>query len=183
MLSQLLINLAPLLIALTVAAVIDARTRRIPNWLTFSLLAAGLCRAMVFGRSGGVGHSLLGILVGGGIPLILFLISAVGGGDVKLLAGVGAWLGAGPVFAIFLVEKVVGLIVVLVQAWSQRKTKQLFRNSALIAANFACAGELGMQNAVDSGKSFRSIQRPLPFAVPLFVATLLVLGMSAVARS
>ena len=53
----------------------------------------------------------------------------------------------------------------------------LLRNSALIVTSFAGASELGLQNAVDSGKSCQSINRPLPFAVPVFVATLIVLSV------
>jgi prepilin peptidase CpaA len=173
-----LIGLAPLFVLLFVAAVIDARHRRIPNWLTFGLLLAGLGRAIAFGSTGSIENSLLGILVGGSIPLVLFAISALGGGDVKLLAAVGAWIGPGPVFTVFCVEAVVGLVIVLVQATAQRRTTALFRNSAIIAANFACASEVGLDHAIEAGKSCRSVNRPLPYAVPLLVAVAVVVWMS-----
>ena len=53
----------------------------------------------------------------------------------------------------------------------------LFRNSALITANFACASELGLEQAIDTGRACRSISRPLPYAVPVLIATLVVLTM------
>jgi len=167
---------APLIIALAVAAVIDARQRRIPNWLTFSLLGAGLCRSAFFGAAA-LGHAGLGVLVGGAIPLIMYALSAVGAGDVKLLSAIGAWVGPGPVAMIFMVQAILGLIIVVTQAIAQRRTGALLRNTVLICANFGCAGEFGLKNAIETGKASRSVSRPLPFAVPVFVATLFVLSM------
>ncbi|HEX4055831.1 MAG TPA: A24 family peptidase [Tepidisphaeraceae bacterium] len=170
-----LIVWAPLIGALAAAAVIDARQRRIPNWLTFGLLAAGLGRAAVAGP-GSLGHSALGILAGGAIPLVLYTMSAIGAGDVKLLAAIGAWVGPGPALLIFMVQALLGLVIVITQAVAQRRTGTLLRNSALIIANFGYVSELGLQNAVETGKSSRSINRPLPFAVPVFIATVIVLS-------
>ncbi|MGD0542089.1 MAG: A24 family peptidase, partial [Tepidisphaeraceae bacterium] len=121
--------------------------------------------------------AMLGILVCGAIPLLLYLISAVGGGDVKLLAAIGAWVGPGPAVLIFMVQAVLGLAIVITQALAQGRTSVLLRNSALIVANFAGVSELGLQNAIDTGKTCRAVRRPLPFAVPVFVATLIVLSM------
>ena len=166
---------APLIVALAVAAVIDARQRRIPNWLTFGLLLAGVGRAAAFGSAGSLGHCGMGILIGGGLPLILYAISALGGGDVKLLAAIGAWVGGGPVVLIFMVEAVLGLGIVLTQAAVQRRTGALLRNSVVIAANFASVSEIGLRNAVDASREHQAIRRPLPFAVPVFVATLIVI--------
>jgi prepilin peptidase CpaA len=171
------IRFAPLLAVLLVAAFIDIRYRRIPNWLTFGLIAGGLVRAFCLGGIGGAGHSLLGLLTGGSLAVLLFAISALGGGDVKLLAGIGAWVGPGPVLAIFLVEAIVGMVIVLVQAAAQGRMRTLFRNTAVITANFAFASEVGLDNAVESGLACKSVARPLPYAVPVFVATFLVLSM------
>jgi prepilin peptidase CpaA len=169
------LKLAPLIGVLIAAAITDLRDRRIPNVLTLSLLAAGLCRGAMLGSWAGLGHASLGMLAGAAIPLFLFAISALGGGDVKLMAAIGAWVGAGPVLMILAVEAVLGLVIVLFQAVSQRRTGVLFRNSALIAANFACLGDVGMNHVIETGKQSKSVQRPLPFAVPVLIATLLVL--------
>lgn len=72
---------------------IDGRERRVPNWLTLPL---GLC-GMAFwaGRAGlpGLAWSTLGLLVGLLILGLIFAYGWVGGGDVKLFAGFGAWVG------------------------------------------------------------------------------------------
>jgi prepilin peptidase CpaA len=175
---SVLVSCAPLICSLALAAIIDVRVRRIPNWLTFGLLLGGLGRALAAGGGEGLERAILGVLAGAALPLVLYAISALGGGDVKLLAAVGAWVGPGPVVLIFMVEAILGLGIVLTQATAQRKTGALLRNSALIAVNFAGISEFGLQNAVETGKSCRAINRPLPFAVPVFFATLIVLWMS-----
>jgi prepilin peptidase CpaA len=179
---SVLLPTAPLIGTLAIAALIDAQQRRIPNWLTFGLLLGGLGKALAFGGAGSFESALLGMLAGAAMPLVLYAISALGGGDVKLLAAIGAWMGPGPAVLVFMVEAVLGLGIVLVQAIAQRRTGALFRNSALIAVNFAGVSEMGLKHAVDTGKSCQAIRRPLPFAVPVFFATLIVLLTGHVGR-
>ena len=76
---------------------------------------------------------------------------------------------------IFVVEKVVGLIIVLIQAMIQGRTQLLFRN-ALVAINMLHIKEVGVEHVSATGRSARSIDRPLPYAVPALIAVLLVLA-------
>mgnify|MGYP001618612898 CR=1 FL=1 len=89
-------HLTAWLIALSLAAAItDARGGLIPNWLTLpSLLLAPLVQFSVAGP-GACAHSLLGAVCCGLVPLLLFGLRAMGGGDVKLFAAIGAVAGAG----------------------------------------------------------------------------------------
>ena len=75
------------------AAVIDFRTRRIPNVITFPAMAAGLLIAgLVAGWAGLADAMAAGVLLG--LPyLMLFLFAGGGAGDVKLMAALGMWLG------------------------------------------------------------------------------------------
>jgi prepilin peptidase CpaA len=82
-----------------IAAVFDLRTGRIPNELTLVALAlAPLSHALSAWRLdgtlesalGAAGLSVLGMAIGAAIPLLLFRAGAMGGGDVKLFAAVGA---------------------------------------------------------------------------------------------
>src|SRR4051812_43040520 len=98
---QLLMKYVPLLALLTWAAVGDIRTRRIPNTLTFAMALSGILQSFFAIHTVAPTHSLLGFLTGFGLSFMLFLLGAVGGGDVKLLAGVGAWLGPQRVLAVF----------------------------------------------------------------------------------
>jgi prepilin peptidase CpaA len=84
-----------------VAAVFDWKTGEIPNWLTLPvLLIAPFAHAarQAAARQPGeealweAGYSLGGALVCAIVPMILYRQSAIGGGDVKLLAALGAIL-------------------------------------------------------------------------------------------
>jgi len=79
------------------AATIDFRTGRIPNWLTFPAMVAGLAEASALHAMAGFWDALLGLLLCGAVPWLLHRLSggqAIGGGDVKLLAALGAFGGA-----------------------------------------------------------------------------------------
>jgi len=84
-----------------IAAASDLRTGEIPNWLSLGTLlvapiahiADGMVKHM--GGHGALvegGSSLLGALACSIVPAVLYRQDAIGGGDVKLLAGMGALL-------------------------------------------------------------------------------------------
>jgi leader peptidase (prepilin peptidase)/N-methyltransferase len=79
---------------LVIAVITDLRTRRIPNRLVMSLAAGGLFAASISG-SRVVVERLLGGLAGMAVfTLIAACVKgAVGGGDIKLMAAAGLYLG------------------------------------------------------------------------------------------
>ncbi len=181
------IRFAPLLVLLALAAAIDAKQRRIPNWLTFGLIITGLVRGRIQWRNAGnrafaPGHRRRGGYSAGTVcPRSTRRRRREIDGRYRRMAS-----GAGPVFAVFLLQAVIGLGIVLVQSRNHagRVRAACFATSAaLIAAGFAYASELGLENAVQSGKRCRSIDRPLPYAVPVFVATVTVLALSRLVGS
>ena len=76
-----------------IGAVTDARTRRIPNWLTYTGVAIAVSVKFVLLGWSGLADASAGVMVAGGIFCILFLLGGMGGGDVKLMSAVGAWSG------------------------------------------------------------------------------------------
>ena len=81
--------------ALTLTALVfDLRLRKIPNWLTVSALGLGLTFQSVVGGWSGLAAALQGFGIGFGVLFVLWLMGAGGGGDVKLIGALGAWLGA-----------------------------------------------------------------------------------------
>ena len=76
----------------TVAAITDTRTGQIPNWLTLPPLVAlpllnALCSPSL------ALDSVLSAALCGFVPLVSFRLGAMGGGDVKLCAELGASVG------------------------------------------------------------------------------------------
>ncbi len=174
---RMAIQSLPMLIMLLWAAAGDLRSRRISNALTFSLVLSGFLQSVMPMHLTTPGQAMLGFLVGFGLPFVLFAIGALGGGDVKLLAGIGAWIGPGPVVAVFIIEAVVGMVIVLGQAVYQRRTTMLLRNSALVMVNMLHLGEVGVEHVRETGRACRSVDRPLPYAVPVLIAVLIVMGL------
>src|SRR6202162_6118857 len=83
-------------IVVGMGAVIDDLARRhIANWIPAAALAGGF--GWQIGRSGWQGAltARAGTAVGFAVFLIFYLLGGMGGGDVKLMAGFGALLGAG----------------------------------------------------------------------------------------
>lgn len=81
-----------LLILLALAAWQDSRSHRIPNLLTGAGVFFGV-GFQAFAVSGGWLSSLGGVAAGFAIFMPFYLLRAMGAGDVKLMAMVGAWLG------------------------------------------------------------------------------------------
>src|SRR5229473_3241037 len=95
--------LAFVCLAMIVAAVIDGWKLKVPNWLTFPMILAGwIYSGALFGWEG-VAWSLGGTAVGLALLLPAYAIGGMGAGDVKLLAGVGAWVWATDTFYAFCV--------------------------------------------------------------------------------
>ncbi len=80
-------------IMLVTAIVVDLRSGRIPNWLTYTVMGVALlAHTVVAGQSGAL-FSLGGLGTGLGIFLLMYVSGTIGAGDVKLMAAVGAILG------------------------------------------------------------------------------------------
>jgi prepilin peptidase CpaA len=173
---SLFLEYVPLLALLVTAAVTDLRARRIPNWLTFSLVIAGLLQSFLAIRTVAPGASALGLLAGFGLTFILFALGALGGGDVKLMAGVGAWVGPGPVVAVFAITAIIGMVIVLTQAIMQGRLRALLTNTTVLTINLVHLQDVGLEHAQATGRSCRSVDRPLPYAVPVLLAVLLMLA-------
>jgi len=131
--TQLPNPVAGLLICLSVVAGLwDLRTRRIPNWLTLSGIAAGLAINSFLSGFIGLWHSGSGMLLAFGVYFALYLLRAMGAGDVKLMAAVGAVVGPRDWIVIFLISAVIGgLLAFCVILWRKR-VRKTFGNIAFI---------------------------------------------------
>ena len=106
-----IILLVPLAI---VIAYYDVRYRRIPNPFVLATLAAGLAVNAIFGGLAGVGESLMGCGLGFVLMFMLHVFGAMGAGDVKLFAAIGAVIGAHLILPTFVVVVLTGGLLALV---------------------------------------------------------------------
>lgn len=118
-------------IVLIVAAWIDGKELRVPNWITFPMVITGLIYSTCVGGLGGLGAGLVGMVVGLATLLPLYAVGGMGAGDVKLMAGIGAWLGAAITFKAFVATVIVGAIMavcmVLYRGAFQKHYKQFLQ--------------------------------------------------------
>ena len=111
-------TVATLMGLLRVAAWFDLQERRIPNWLVLTGLISSICIQLLF-SSGSLSAWGLGMLVGFGLFLPLYLVHAMGAGDVKLMAMVGGFLGPAGAAGVALTTLVAGgILAVGVALWS-----------------------------------------------------------------
>lgn len=73
----------------------DLRTGQIPNWLALLAGTTGLAWAGWEAGWKGLGDAVIGAAVGFFALVGLYLLGGLGGGDVKLMAGLGSLAGKG----------------------------------------------------------------------------------------
>jgi prepilin peptidase CpaA len=113
----------------------DVRYRKIPNWATLPGIALGLGLNGLFGGWAGMKASGIGLLVGFGALLVLFVLSWMGGGDVKLMAAVGALKGYPFVVSALFYSLIVGVVIGVVMLIWNRKTLRTFKNLFLVVGS------------------------------------------------
>lgn len=114
-------------VTLVVAAVIDGRQLKVPNWLTFPFVISGWIYSFATFGVEGLLWSLGGTVVGLALLLPAYAIGGMGAGDVKLLAGVGAWMHATHTFWGFVYAVIIGAVIAVVMVLCNRS----FRKHAL----------------------------------------------------
>ncbi|MEW6516620.1 MAG: A24 family peptidase [candidate division FCPU426 bacterium] len=93
---------------LLIAAITDLVRRKIYDWLTLPALVLGVAINTIGAGWPGLGFGLLGLVVGGLLFLPFLLVEGMGAGDIKLMAVVGAFGGAGFVLQAWFYTAVAG---------------------------------------------------------------------------
>lgn len=97
----------------------DVRERRVPNVLTLVGLAVALLLGSLQGASG-LAAALGGAALGFAVALPVFLLGGLGGGDVKFLAVLGAFLGPARMPTALLAIALVGGLMAAVEVVRRR---------------------------------------------------------------
>ena len=107
------IILTVLVIVLAITLYSDMRFNKIKNlWIGLGVLLAFASHLYLGGWSG-LGSSFLGLLVGFGLFLPLYMLGGMAAGDVKLMAAVGAILGVNLAWIIVLATLICGGLLAL----------------------------------------------------------------------
>ena len=176
---QQLLMYVPLACLLAYAAGTDVRSRRIPNWLTLALVATGIAQSFTPLAVTTPARSFIGLLVGFALPLVLYVVGGLAAGDVKLLAGVGAWVGPWPLIMIVAAAAVIGLVLILAQCAYHGRLLALAQNAWALVMSMLLVRRLGLAHVVETGQSRRTLEgRQLPYAVPVLLGTVAVLAAS-----
>ncbi len=154
------ILVALLICLVSIAGIWDIRTRRIPNWLTLAGVLAGLAiKSFLFGLTG-LWDSAVGLAFAFGLYFVLYALRAMGAGDVKLMAAVGAMAGPADWFGIFLITSLIGGLSGLVLILWKKRAKRTFSNVGFIL------GEMVQMRPAYVGREELSVSSPAAATMP-----------------
>ena len=173
-----LLSAGALIALLLAATVIDVRTRRIPNALVASgTLIALAVHAIAPAGDGlfawpwgsiGVVQSLLGVAAGLALFMPLHLLRALGAGDVKLLAMVGAWLGAPLLVGATVLTLLAGGAMALFVMVFSRTSRQVLGNVRFMLTTALIGAQTGRLAALEAPLA-SSVR--LPYALAILAGT------------
>jgi prepilin peptidase CpaA len=167
------VHLAAVFVAL-VACACDLRTRRIPNALTFGASAAALLYHAASGGGSAVAFAMLGWLVGAAIFIVPFAMRGMGGGDVKLIAALGAWLGPYHVIWIALYTGIAGGVLAIAVALGSGYLRRALANVWLLLCHWRVSG----LSAVPTLTLDTSTAPKLAYAVPILAGLVVSLWLA-----
>jgi prepilin peptidase CpaA len=176
----------PTLIVLAVAMFTDLRSRRIPNWLVFPFLLAGIVVSpwrhdwdgngqgfswRSLGQFGwhGLGQSFAGLGLGLLLFGFLFWMGGMGGGDVKLCTAIGAWIGPMHMFWALFYTSLAGGVMVLCWIAYRKVLRVLF----LRACDLVFRGKRNELNRKPEASLADLLKRKMPYEPAIAVGTLM----------
>lgn len=160
-----------------VAAYIDGTQLKVPNAITFPMIIAGwLYSAVAYGMAGdgwymGLLWSIGGTAVGLACLYPFYAIGGMGGGDVKMLAAVGAWVHSSiTISAFFMSAFIGGLMAVLMIVFSKSATKHYYQFFGILNEIVAVKDPEKLSEIAAARKH---TMRLLPYGIPIAIGTIL----------
>ena len=157
-------------VILIVAAWIDGKELRVPNWITFPMVLAGLVYSTWVGGLAGLGAGLLGMCVGLLCLLPLYAVGGMGAGDVKLMAGIGSWLGARITFYAFCVSTIVGAIMAVFMVLYSKKFRKHYENFLLILTEWVTIKDPKKLSEIAAER--KPTMMLLPYGIPICIGSI-----------
>ncbi|MDD3884672.1 MAG: A24 family peptidase [Gallionella sp.] len=161
-----------ILVALLCCAVFfDVRSHRIPNWLVAAGLVCGFSLNSLLSAGLGFISALQGLGLGILLLLPLYLLRAMGAGDVKLMGMVGAFLGPKAIVGVTLLTFIAGGVLALLMALRTGQLKYMLGNVRMVIQGAAMQAALRQKPDIEVPQSAGK----LPYAVAIAAGTFLFL--------
>lgn len=151
------------------AAIIDIRSRRIPNWLSLAGIIVGFCLNVFLSGFPGAAEAGIGLLLAFGVSLPLWLMGWVGAGDVKLVTAVGAIVGMTLVFPVMAGVAIAGGAAALMYAVSlylQREPLYVIMMSSFFS------GKSADKQLMSDHDPVIEMKKGIPYAIPVAIGSL-----------
>jgi len=158
-----------LVVFVCAAAVIDLRSRRIPNWLALAGTTVGISTSSFIGGSAGALDGLMGFGVGLLVLVPFFALRVLGAGDVKMLAAIGSFAGPGGVLYCALYAMIAGGLLAGIVLLGGGKARLALENIRAMSTTLLVNAKDITAHAAEVGKN--SAAR-LPYAVALAAGAL-----------
>lgn len=163
-------------LTLIVAAWIDGKQLKVPNWITYPMALSGLVyHSCVTGwgqwNDGGFSGSFVAMWMGLFSLLWIYALGGMGAGDVKLMAGMGAWLAnAGQVWDAFVVSVFVGAAMGLFMAWRSGRLAHHYNNFLLIVNEWMTIRDPRELSRIAAER--KPSMRLLPYGIPICIGSI-----------
>lgn len=153
------------------AAVTDVKSARIPNVITLVGALGGVLAHGTLPEGAGALASVAGAAAGLAVFFPIFALGGLGGGDVKLMAAIGAWVGWPDVLLVALYTALAGGVLAVGVAVARGYLGQALGNLRGLARFWMIAGlrpEPSLTLAHGRGPR-------LPYALPIFAGLIVTL--------
>jgi len=157
-------------VVLVVAAVIDGWKLKVPNWITFPLIISGWVLSTGYFGWVGLGWSLVGTAIGLALLLPAYAIGGMGAGDVKLLAGVGAWVWGTNTFLAFCLSAMIGGLIAVAMVVLRRKWSHHRGQFWAILSEIMVVRDPNQLSAIAAER--KSSMMLLPYGIPIAIGTI-----------
>ena len=163
-------------VTLILAAVIDGFELKVPNWVTFPMVISGWVYSVAFAHTmdmawyEGLGWSLFGTVVGLALLLPAYAIGGMGAGDVKLLAGVGAWMHGQHTFYAFCLSAVIGALLAVAMVLARKAWKKHYNQFWMIFGEIMTIRDPEQLSTIAAER--KSSMLLLPYGIPIAIGTI-----------
>jgi len=157
-------------VVLIVAAVIDGFELRVPNLITYPFIVSGWAYSLYAFGWEGLLWSLAATALGMSVLLLFYAIGGMGAGDVKLMAGVGAWISFSNTYYCILGFAIVGALMAIGMILLSGKWKHHYHQFWVIFHEITVIRDPEKLSEIAAQR--KPTMMLLPYGIPIAIATI-----------